>query len=377
MSGFPPSRLGFGCYGLGGAYGKNLSPAKAIQLIQLAYDLGVRFFDTADAYGSEEILGRSLRPFRNEVAIATKVGAAGGLGRKQIVASCEASLKRLGVDWLDLYQIHYDDPGTRPEAVIATLEDLKNCGKIRYYGVGHLPLAKTKSFLKLGRPLTVLTEFSAVATAKYDELRPLQHDYSFGIIAFSVTGRGLLTGANARATAFASSDIRRLDPLFQRSKLASGLRTAKKLKEIGARLQATPAQIAIAWVLSKPGVAAALTGPTNPEHLRENCASLAINLGPELLREIDEFCCREQTRVQADAANDIQTILSSSPAPGPQAIKDLIYVLEHAVESALIPPAKGEDLFRRLLAPQLKVAGVEEIKEAIKGLLSSTGNKHA
>jgi aryl-alcohol dehydrogenase-like predicted oxidoreductase len=370
---FPPSRLGYGCYGLGGAYGEKSSLSEAAALIHLAYDLGIRFFDTADTYGTEEILGRALRPFRNEVAIATKVGAGSGLSRGQIEANCEASLKKLGRDWIDLYQVHYDDPEVGPEEILQTLEDLKSQGKIRHYGIGHLPLAKTRLFLELGRPLTVLAEMNAAATWRYKELRPLQQDYDFSIIAFSVTGRGLLTGSLSAAPPFAISDIRRLDPLFKRSKLDSGLRLAGKMAALGRSLEMTPAQVAIAWVLNKPGVAAALTGPTRPEHLRENCAAAAITLDPAALQEIDDYIHQEEARSRAAIAKDIRAILHSPLTQRSQAKEDLIFVLEHAVENGLIPSGVGRDYFAFLMQPQISLAQLEDLKASIAELAKPSG----
>ena len=133
MNNIPLSKLGYGCYALGGAYGNKVDVSRAIELIHLAYDLGIRFFDTADQYGTEAILGKAVRPFRSQVALASKVGAGSGLDRKNILASCDASLKRLQTDYIDLYQIHYDDPSVSVAAVVETLELIKSQGKIRSY----------------------------------------------------------------------------------------------------------------------------------------------------------------------------------------------------------------------------------------------------
>lgn len=188
MSPLPLSKLGYGCYALGGAYGHKIEITRATELIHLAYDLGIRFFDTADQYGTEAVLGKALGSLRPKVAIATKVGAKGGLTRKNILASCEASLKRLQTDYIDLYQVHYDDPAVSVEEVVETLEFLKAMGKIRHYGIGHLPLDKTLQYLELGQPQTVLAEMNAASLDRYQELRPLQQEHDFAIIAFSVTG---------------------------------------------------------------------------------------------------------------------------------------------------------------------------------------------
>lgn len=362
MNNIPLSKLGYGCYALGGAYGNKVDVSRAIELIHLAYDLGIRFFDTADQYGTEAILGKAVRPFRSQVALATKVGAGSGLDRKNILASCDASLKRLQTDYIDLYQIHYDDPSVSVAAVVETLELLKSQGKIRSYGVGHLPLDKTLQYLELGRPQTVLAEMNAASLERYRELRPLQQDHDFGIIAFSVTGRGLLTGKIPSVPHFPGSDIRRLDPFFKRGKLASGLRIKDKLAEIGRRLNATPAQTAIAWVLGNPGVAAALTGPTDPQHLRENCAALDLNLDSSWQQEISEFIRQEGELLQTQITKEIQSIIHAPLADGKKAREDLIYVLEHGIENGLIPYETGVDLFTQLLQLRDSPADMESLQ---------------
>ena len=362
MNNIPLSKLGYGCYALGGAYGNKVDVSRAIELIHLAYDLGIRFFDTADQYGTEAILGKAVRPFRSQVALATKVGAGSGLDRKNILASCDASLKRMQTDYIDLYQIHYDDPSVSVAAVVETLELLKSQGKIRSYGVGHLPLDKTLQYLELGRPQTVLAEMNAAALERYRELRPLQQGHDFGIIAFSVTGRGLLTGKIPSVPRFPGSDIRRLDPFFKRSKLASGLRIKDKLTEIGRRLNATPAQTAIAWVLGNPGVAAALTGPTDPQHLRENCAAPDLNLEFSLQQEISEFIRQEGELLQTQITQEIQSIIQAPLAAGKQAREDLIYVLEHGIENGLIPYETGVNLFTQLLQLRDSPADMESLQ---------------
>ena len=228
--------------------------------------------------------------------------------------------------------------------------------------MGHLPLDKTLQYLELGRPQTVLAEMNAASLERYRELRPLQQDHDFGIIAFSVTGRGLLTGKIPSVPHFPGSDIRRLDPFFKRGKLASGLRIKDKLAEIGRRLNATPAQTAIAWVLGNPGVAAALTGPTDPQHLRENCAALDLNLDSSWQQEISEFIRQEGELLQTQITKEIQSIIHAPLAAGKKAREDLIYVLEHGIENGLIPYETGVDLFTQLLQLRDSPADMESLQ---------------
>lgn len=373
----PHSRLGFGCYALGGAYGDRVDYSRGEKIIHLAYDLGIRYFDTADQYGTEELLGKAVKPFRREVSIATKVGADSQgkmtLNRTHIVASCEASLKKLDTDYLDLYQVHYDDPGIPVSEVVDTLELLKTQGKIRQYGVGHLPVDRTRQYLELGNPLTVLAEMNSAALNRYRELRPLQERHNFGIIAFSITGRGLLTGKISEHTQFTPNDLRSLDPFFKRNKLAAGLKLKDKLAEIGANYSASPAQMAIAWVLSQPGVDTALTGPNDPAHLRENCRAMHISLEPADLENINEFIHRENQALQVQTLQEIRGIVDGPVNPDPaKAAEDLLYVLEHGIEEELIPYEAGVDLFMKLLElrkfPQ-GPGGIRSCQEKIRSLL--------
>ena len=367
-------RLGYGCYALGGAYGTKVEPTGAIKLIETAYDLGIRFFDTADQYGSEEVLGRAVQSFRQQIAIATKVGAGpggkGNLTRSHILTSCEASLERLGTDYLDLYQVHYDDASTPVADVVRTLELLKSQGKIRAYGIGHLPLTKTQEYLALGNPKTVLAEFNAAAPARYREILPLQEQYEFGIIAFSITGRGLLTGKVSPSPQFSANDIRRLDPLFKRHKLASGLRIMETLQEMGREIGATPAQLAIAWVLNQKGITLALTGPTNPDHLRENCSALNLHLEKACLAELDAFLRQEEETSRQQIAQEVFSILNTPVTQEDQGLADIVYILEHCIEAKLIPYTTGVQLFSALWREKKpRRQSLEIVRIQVRGLL--------
>lgn len=364
----PRSQLGYGCYALGGAYGKKVTLNQTKKLIHLAYALGLRYFDTAAAYGTEEVLGEAVKSFRHEITIATKIGFATSgkttLSKAHILDSCEASLQRLQTNYIDLYQVHYDDPHTPVPEVVATLELLQQQGKIRGYGVCHLPLTKTTKYLEQGQPHTVLAEISPVALNRYRELHPLQRDHDFGIIAFSVTGRGLLTGKISSRPQFGPGDIRKIDPLFQRARLTSGLRIQAKLKEIGQDYSATPTQMAIAWVLSQPGITAALTGPTNPEHLRENCGALSIPGGWQ--KEFHHFLQTEHQHLQKIIAQEIRSLVANPQATG----KDLLYVLEHCLEAELIPYLDGVAIFEQLIPNLNSPKNCTKVRLQLQNLLT-------
>jgi len=319
-------------------------------------------FDTAPLYHTEEILGEALARHRDQVTIATKVGAYPGaerLSREHITASCHASLRRLGTDCLDLYLVHYDDDATAVDEVLETLEKLQDQGKIRAYGLGHLPASRTAAYLEQGNPRLVMAEMHCAMPGQYQKLRSLQQKYSFGIIAFSVTGRGLLAG---EASQPADAGLRSIDPLFRRNKLASGLRIAAKLQEMARDSGATPAQIAIAWVLAQPGVAGALTGPADRRHLEENCAALHLKLDPALEKELNALVYREAEAFRQQITREIASILAS-PARGP----DLVYCLEHGVEMELFPRDEGA----RLLTEILRGHNLARCQRQLQSLLHS------
>ena len=161
------SEIGFGCYSLSGAYG-TVDIESYRRTIYRAYELGVNFFDTAEGYGNaEHLLGDTVKSFRDKIHIATKVGVKDGfkpnLSREYVVSACENSLNALRTDYLDLYQIHFDDPTTPVEETVDALDGLVHQGKIRYYGLGHLPLPRMEAYIEFGNPFSLLIELSAVA----------------------------------------------------------------------------------------------------------------------------------------------------------------------------------------------------------------------
>lgn len=227
------SEIGIGCYSLSGVYGEK-NAEEFGKMVKRAVRLGINFFDTADIYGdAEKILGAALEENRNEVHIATKVGVTEGaetdLSGGHIRAACEKSLKNLRTDRIDLYQIHFDDPKIPVEEIVETLEDLKKEGKILKYGVGHLPVRRAEEYFEKGDVFSSIMELSAAARNTRTSLLPLCEKHGVGAIAFSTTGRGLLTGKIGEKTEFSEGDIRRLDPLFQRELFRSSLRISGKL----------------------------------------------------------------------------------------------------------------------------------------------------
>lgn len=350
----PISPLGYGCYGLSGAYGTRLEERDMVRILQYAYELGIRFFDTAGSYaGTEEILGRAVKPFRNDVVIASKVGITENnkisLSKESVISSCESSLKKLKTDYIDIYLVHYYDPDTPVEETIETLEFLKKEGKIKYYGIGHLPLDKTEKYLNTGNISFILAEMSPVNAYRYKELYPLREKYKFDIIAFSITGRGLLSGKINKSVRFGNDDIRSKDPLFLNSRLISGIRIAEKLKEIGKRFDMTPTQVAILWTIQNDGVVAGLTGPTKTEHLAENSRALNLTLDEDTMKEINYVLEKEEERLRKTVYEEVYNILTTSFfSDYEKAYKDLIYAIEYCIENGLIPYKDGVDIFKKI-----------------------------
>lgn len=351
--GFKVSEIGVGCYSLSGVYGKK-DVEKFKQMLDRAYELGVNFFDTAPVYGDAElILGEAVKPYRDDVYIATKVGlrenSKPDLSGKHVRTSCEKSLGRLQTDYIDLYQVHFNDPNTPVEETVEALEELLNEGKIRGYGVGHLPADRVEAYCEVGNVFSVLMELSAVARKPRKQLLPLCRRYDVGAIAFSITGRGLLTGRFQKERKFEPGDIRNVDPLFQRESLQSGLRVAEKLSELGRHHRKTSVQAAIAWVLSHPEVICALTGPSTIPHLEENLGGSGWSISSEDLEELEIFFKREDGWLESEQRSSIKKILSSPLAEdSSRAFSDLIYVIETALSIGLTSEKEILPVFQEL-----------------------------
>ncbi len=344
------SEIGIGCYSLSGAYGQK-DPGEFQNMLLRAYELGVTFFDTADAYGdAEKILGDTVQPFREEVFIATKVGVKEKtrpvLSQAYLQSACEDSLDRLGTDYIDLYQIHFDDPNTPVEETIAALESLIDQGKIRNYGLGHLSLERAETYLQQGDVFSVLMELSAVAQDSYQELQPLCHDQQAAIIAFSITGRGLLAGKFKEPPTFEEDDIRNIDPLFQRERFEFGMRVMEKLARVGKRHNKTPAQTAISWVLSQEDVICALTGPSTVSHLEENLGGSGWQFNPDELEEINSVITREEMTANRKARSNVDRILANPLLEDSHnAFTDLIYAIETAIRLDLVDESQVLTIF--------------------------------
>jgi len=368
------SAIGVGGYALAGAYGP-VDRGGFLTLLRRAHDLGVTFFDTAGNYAdAEAVLGEAVRPFRDEVLLATKVGSPEGapprLDREAVEAACRRSLQRLGTDRIDLLQVHFDDPGTPVADTVGALEGLRAEGLIRHYGVGHLPAHRVAQYLEAGRPFSILMELSAVARDARRSLLPLCGGAGPAAIGFSVTGRGLLTGAIGPGTTFEEGDIRRFDPLFQRARFASGLRIAAHLAGLARSLDMSAAQMAIAWVLAQPGVACALTGPRRLAHLEENLGAGGRRLPAEALADLERCFAAEDAALAVEEAATVDGILDGPlPADPAAAFRDLVYAVETAVGLGRVAEDAIRQAFFDLWPLQERLEGAGPALEEIRGAL--------
>lgn len=289
------SALGLGCMGLSFGYGPATDSAAATTLLRTAVDRGVTFFDTAEAYGpftNEELLGRALAPVRSQVVIATKFGfkdavPANGLDSRpaRIRQVCEASLRRLQTDCIDLFYQHRVDPSVPIEDVAGTVKDLIAEGKVKHFGLSEAG-ADTIRRAHAVQPLAALqSEYSLWWREPEQEILPTLAELGIGFVPFSPLGKGFLTGKIDENTQFDKSDFRNTVPRFSPEARQANQALVNLLGELAAARQATPAQIALAWLLAQQPWIVPIPGTTKLARLEENLGTTAINLaGDDLLR---------------------------------------------------------------------------------------------
>jgi aryl-alcohol dehydrogenase-like predicted oxidoreductase len=293
------SSLGFGCMGLSHGYGPATDKEQAIALIRTAFNRGVTFFDTAEVYGpyvNEEVVGEALAPVRDNVVIATKFGFTfGDDGKKQILNSrpehirwaVEGSLKRLRTDVIDLLYQHRVDPEVPIEDVAGTVKELIAAGKVRYFGLSEAG-AETIRRAHSVHPVTALqSEYSLWWREPEEEILPVLEELGIGFVPFSPLGKGFLTGAINESSTFASDDFRSVVPRFSHEALKANQALVTLLGQIAQRKGATPAQIALAWLLARKPWIVPIPGTTKPHRLDENLGAAAIELSPEDQRDIE------------------------------------------------------------------------------------------
>lgn len=296
-SGLEVSALGLGCMGLSFGYGVATDKQEAVKLIRAAYEGGVTFFDTAECYGpftNEELLGDALAPFRNKVVIATKFGFEGGDSKKgldsspsRIKAVADASLKRLKTDYIDLFYQHRVDPHVPIEEVAGTIQDLMKEGKIRYWGLSEAG-AETIRKAHAVQPITALqSEYSLFYREPEKEIIPTLEELGIGFVPFSPLGKGFLTGAINETTTFDPADFRNIVPRFSEENRKANQALVDLLKAVATGRNASPAQVALAWLLAQKSWIVPIPGTTKLHRLQENIGAVDVHLNKAELNDIE------------------------------------------------------------------------------------------
>jgi aryl-alcohol dehydrogenase-like predicted oxidoreductase len=301
QGGLEVSAIGLGCMGLTSSYGQPAARAEAVSLIRAAVERGVTFFDTAEAYGpykNEEIVGEALAPFRDQVVIATKFGHKFGQELSQlgvdsrpehICQVADASLKRLRTDRIDLFYQHRVDPNVPIEDVAGAVKDLIRQGKVRHFGLSEAG-ARTIRRAHAVQPVAALqSEYSLWWREPEQEILPTLDELGIGFVPFSPLGKGFLTGAISADTRFDSKDLRNMIPRFAPEARDANQVVVDLLTRIATRQQATPAQIALAWLLAQKPWIVPIPGTTRRHRLEENIAAADVALTQSDLREIDDI----------------------------------------------------------------------------------------
>jgi aryl-alcohol dehydrogenase-like predicted oxidoreductase len=299
-NGLQVSALGLGCMGMNHGYGRPADQRQMIELLHAAVDRGITLFDTAEVYGpfiNEELVGAGLAPFRDRVVIATKFGfRIGASGSQSGVDSrpehirevAEASLKRLKIDTIDLFYQHRVDPDVPIEEVAGTVRDLIQAGKVRHFGLSEAGAATIRRAHAV-QPVTALqSEYSIWWREPEKEILPVLQELGIGFVPYSPLGRGFLTGKMGVGTTFESSDFRSNLPRFQPEALQANQTLVDLLTAIAAGMGATPAQIALAWLLAQEPWIVPIPGTTKLSRLQENIGAVEFELSARDLRSIDE-----------------------------------------------------------------------------------------
>jgi aryl-alcohol dehydrogenase-like predicted oxidoreductase len=291
------SAIGLGCMGMSHGYGPAADRQEMLSLLRTAVERGVTFFDTAEVYGpftNEELVGEGLAPFRAQVVIATKFGIRIE-GGKQIVdsrpetirRSAEGSLKRLRVETIDLYYQHRVDPAVPIEDVAGTVKDLIGQGKVRHFGMSEAGVQTIRRAHAVQPVTAVQSEYSLWWRKPEEELLPALAELGIGFVPFSPLGKGFLTGNIDEKTTFDSSDFRNVVPRFTADARKANQALVDLLRRIAERKEATPARIALAWLLARKPWIVPIPGTTKLPRLEENIGAAAVELIPDDLREIE------------------------------------------------------------------------------------------
>lgn len=301
-SGLEVSAIGLGCMGLSSGYGPATEKREGIKLIRRAYELGVNFFDSAEAYGpfaNEELIGEAVQPFRDEVVLATKFGfkdgnATVGLDSRpgNIRAVAEASLKRLKTDRIDLFYQHRVDPNVPIEDVAGTVKELIAEGKVRYFGLSEAGVRTIRRAHAVLPVAALQSEYSLWWREAEQEILPAIEELGIGFVPFSPLGRGFLTGTINANTQFDKTDFRNVVPRFSEENRKANQVVVDELTEFAKKRNSSPAQIALAWVLAQKPWIVPIPGTTKIHRLEENVKAVNLTLSTQDLQEIERAFSR-------------------------------------------------------------------------------------
>ena len=296
-SGIAVSAIGLGCMSLSGVYGAS-GDDEGIVLIHEALDRGITLLDTSDAYGAghnEELVGKAIKGRRAEIVLATKFGNLGGRGGKFadgrpefVVASCDASLKRLGVDVIDLYYQHRIDPSVPIEDTVGAMARLVQAGKVRALGLSEASPKTIRRAHAVQSIAAVQNEFSLLYRGEAAETLRVTRELKISLVAYSPLGRGLLTGVVEDPNAMAETDARRRHPRFAAENIGKNVALVDRIKAIAAKKNCTPGQLALAWLLAQGDDIVPIPGTKHKARLIENIGALPVRLSAADLGEIEQ-----------------------------------------------------------------------------------------